>query len=55
MDTIMKQLENCMETHKDYLDTFDICSVSYFANVNMIFEFSSGTPQLRLICVGYGL
>jgi hypothetical protein len=35
----MKYLENIMETQKNYADMLDICSISYYANVNVIFEF----------------
>jgi hypothetical protein len=52
-NTNMKQLENVMETHKVYLEMFDMCSISYSANVNAVLEFSSCTPQLthqRWLC-----
>jgi hypothetical protein len=41
-----------METRKIYLATFDMCSISYPANVNVIFEFFPCTPQLWLIDFG---
>jgi hypothetical protein len=37
MDTDMKQLKNNLETHKFYLEMFDICSISYPTNINVIF------------------
>jgi hypothetical protein len=39
-DTTMKLLENSMETHKVYLEMFDVCSIIYSADVNVIFDFS---------------
>jgi hypothetical protein len=42
----MKQPENIMETHNVYLKAFDVYSISYSANVNVIFEFFPCTPQL---------
>jgi hypothetical protein len=38
-DTNMKQYENSMETRKAYLEMFDVCFISFPANVNAIFEF----------------
>jgi hypothetical protein len=43
----MKQLEKSMETHKIYQETFDVCSIGYSANVNVVF--------LCLIDVGYAM
>jgi hypothetical protein len=54
-DTDMKKLENSMKIHNVYLEMFDMCSISYSANVNQIFEFFPRTPQLWLIDFGYGL
>jgi hypothetical protein len=36
--TNAKQIENSKETHKVYLEMFDMCTVSYYANVNAIFK-----------------
>jgi hypothetical protein len=34
-----------METHKMYLEMSDMYSISYFANVNMIFKFCKCIPS----------
>jgi hypothetical protein len=51
----MKQLENNVKSHKVYIEMLDMCSVSYPAYANAIFEFFPCTPQPWLIDVGYGL
>jgi hypothetical protein len=52
-DTNKTQLENNMETHKVYLEMFDICSISY--STNTIIEFFLCTPKLWLIDAGRDL
>jgi hypothetical protein len=36
-DTSMKLLENIMETQRNYVDLVDMCSISYYANINILF------------------
>jgi hypothetical protein len=45
-DTNIKQLENSMETHKVYVEMFDIHSISYSANANTMLEIFPCTPQV---------
>jgi hypothetical protein len=54
-DTNMTELENSTEFHKVHLGIFDMCSISYSANVNVIFEFVLCTSLLWLIDVDNGL
>jgi hypothetical protein len=51
----MIQVESSMKTHKVYLKTLDLFSISYSANAKAMFGFLSLTLQLRVIGVGYGL
>jgi hypothetical protein len=44
-----------METHEVYLETFDLCSISYSANVYAIFEYFPCKTKLCFIDLGYGV
>jgi hypothetical protein len=46
IDTNMERLGNSKEAHRIYIEMFDLCSISYSANVNAILEFFPCTPQL---------
>jgi hypothetical protein len=52
-DTNMTQLGKNMENREFYLEMFNMCSNSFSANANAIFEFRPWTPQLRLVDPGY--
>jgi hypothetical protein len=45
-DVNIKEPENSMETHKIYLDMFNMGSINYSANVNATLEFSPCTLKL---------
>jgi hypothetical protein len=45
-DTNVKQLENGMKTQEVSAEMFDMCSISYSANVNVISEFFPCMSQL---------
>jgi hypothetical protein len=50
----MKQIENSLESHKIYLEMFDLCPlISYAADIDTVFDLFMCTPQLWLIDVGY--
>jgi hypothetical protein len=51
----MAQLESNKQTHGVCLKMFNVCSISYSANVNAIFKFFACTPQLWPIDVSYAL
>jgi hypothetical protein len=50
-----QQSVNSMETHEVYLQMFDMCSISYSLDINMIFEFFPCMLQLWLVNADYGL
>jgi hypothetical protein len=54
-DTNIKQFLNNMKTHKVFLEVFVMFSISYFANVDAIFEFFPCSSQLWLVDHGCGL
>jgi hypothetical protein len=43
-DTNTKQFENSIEAHEVYLEVFDMCFISYSANVDASSEFFPRTP-----------
>jgi hypothetical protein len=44
----MKQLPNSMQSNKVYLDTFDMCFISYSTNVNAILKLRSNCDSSTL-------